>query len=152
VAGRACEDRGLRGPETMFQLHPTLAADTIALARWPLSEVRLMRDASYPWLILVPARPGLRDLHDVAAGERVLLIEEIARASDALVAAVAPDKINVAALGNVVEQLHVHVIARFRADPAWPNPVWGAVPRRDYPPEALARVTAALGAALGGGR
>lgn len=133
----------------MFQLHPTLAGDTAALVRWRLCEVRLMRDATYPWLVLVPARSGLRDFHDVVAGERGLLMDEIARAAAALQTVVRPDKINVAALGNVVEQLHIHVIARFRSDPAWPNPVWGAVPRRDYPAEALERVSETLATALG---
>ena len=106
-----------------FALDRRLAADTVALATWPLCRVLLNRDATWPWLILVPARPGLKDFDDVAPADQPAFLDEIGRASRALKALHAPDKINVAALGNVVAQLHVHVIARFRTDPAWPNPV-----------------------------
>ena len=107
-----------------FTLHPRLAADTIEAARWPLCRVLLMNDARFPWLILVPERPSLRDVHDLPAVDRAILIEEIARASRLLQDRLKADKVNVAALGNQVPQLHVHVIARFIGDPAWPNPVW----------------------------
>jgi len=116
----------------MFTLHPTLAADTVELARWPLCRVLLMNDARYPWLILVPTRPDLREFHDLDEADRGVLIEEIARASRALEAAFAPDKINVGALGNMVPQLHVHVIGRRQGDDAWPGPVWGKHPPRPY--------------------
>ncbi len=107
-----------------FALHPRLAADATEIARWPLSRVLLMNDARFPWLILVPERPSLREIHDLAAADRAILAEEIARASRLLQDCLKADKINVAALGNQVPQLHVHVIARFVGDPAWPNPVW----------------------------
>jgi diadenosine tetraphosphate (Ap4A) HIT family hydrolase len=107
-----------------FTLHPRLAADTVELARWPLCRVLLMNDARFPWLILVPARPGLREIHDLPALERSLLIEEIARASSLVQKAFTAHKTNVAALGNQVPQLHVHVIARLEGDAAWPKPVW----------------------------
>jgi|SRR5579871_1463689 len=107
-----------------FTLHPRLAADTTELARWALCRVLLMNDARFPWLILVPERPALREIHDLAAVDRAILIEETARASRLLQERLKADKINVAALGNRVPQLHVHVIARFAGDPAWPNPVW----------------------------
>jgi diadenosine tetraphosphate (Ap4A) HIT family hydrolase len=140
----------MQAREAPFALDDRLAADTVEVARWPLCRVLLNRDATYPWLILVPARPSLRDLDDVAPADRAALFAEIDRASKALKALSAPDKINVAALGNVVAQLHVHVIARHRGDPAWPNPVWNAVPRRDYAPAALEDIRRRLAGLLGG--
>ncbi|MEQ8697067.1 MAG: HIT family protein [Bauldia litoralis] len=115
-----------------FTLHPQLAADTVEVARWPLSLVLLNNDATYPWLVLVPRLPGLRDLHDMPADRHGAVMAEIGRASEALQTACAADKINVAALGNQVPQLHIHVIGRRTGDPAWPRPVWGAVPARPY--------------------
>ena len=113
-----------------FSLHPQLAADTLELARWPLSLVLLMDEGRFPWLVLVPQRAGLRELHDLPAAERGTLIEEIARAGRLMQWALRADKINTAALGNQVPQLHVHVIARFTGDAAWPNPIWSHGPRR----------------------
>jgi diadenosine tetraphosphate (Ap4A) HIT family hydrolase len=113
-----------------FELHPQLAADTVELARWPLSLVLLMDDARFPWVILVPQRPGLRDLHDVATGEHHMMMGEIARAGQLMKSAFRADKINTAALGNQVPQLHIHVIARFTNDPAWPKPIWSVGERR----------------------
>lgn len=121
----------------MFQLHPQLAADTVPVATWPLCEVLLLNDSNYPWLVLVPARAGLRDFDDLAADDLTRATAEIARASKALKALFAPDKINMAALGNMVPQLHIHVIARYAHDPAWPQPVWGAVPANPYAPGEL---------------
>ncbi|MCP5366858.1 MAG: HIT family protein [Hyphomicrobiales bacterium] len=128
----------------MFTLHPTLAADTRELARWTLCRVLLMDDARYPWLILVPALPDLREIHDLDAAGRTQLMDEITRASRALEAAFAPDKINVGALGNLVPQLHVHVIARRRDDNAWPGPVWGRHPPRPYAADEARDLTARL--------
>jgi diadenosine tetraphosphate (Ap4A) HIT family hydrolase len=122
----------------MFDLDPRLAADTVELARWKLCRVLLMNDANYPWLILVPQRPGLRDLDEVGGADRATLADEIDRACAALRAMFTPHKLNVAALGNAVPQLHVHVIARQTTDPAWPKPVWGVVPATPYTPEAVA--------------
>ena len=109
----------------MFVLHETLDIDTVHVIDWSLCRVLLMNDATYPWLILVPMREGLRDFHDVASADKPTLIEEIDRASNALQRLHDPDKINIAALGNMVPQLHVHLIARFTTDPAWPGPIWG---------------------------
>jgi diadenosine tetraphosphate (Ap4A) HIT family hydrolase len=117
---------------TPFRLDPRLDADTLPVCDLPLSVVRLMNDANYAWLVLVPRRAGLVEILDLDAEARLQLIEEIAFAAGALKATVACDKLNVAALGNQVAQLHVHVIARTRRDPAWPKPVWGAVPTRPY--------------------
>ena len=131
-----------------FQLHPQLAADTIELARWPLSLVLLMDDARFPWLILVPQRPNLRDLHDVAAPEHGTMMAEIARAGHLMKSAFRADKINTAALGNQVPQLHIHVIARFTNDAAWPNPIWSAGGRRRMSDTERAERIAALKPAL----
>lgn len=115
-----------------FILHPRLAADTIALGRLQLSRLLLMNDATYPWFILVPARAGASEIHHLAQNDRLVLIEEVALLSRAVTDEWRPDKLNIAALGNVVPQLHVHVIARFRSDPAWPAPVWGKTEARPY--------------------
>ena len=115
-----------------FELHPQLAADSFPLADLALSTVRLINDSQYPWLLLVPRRPGLVDIIDLTPDERVVLMGEISMACGALKAHVACEKLNVASLGNQVPQLHVHVIARQKSDAAWPKPVWGAVPPVAY--------------------
>ncbi len=115
-----------------FALHPRLAADTVALGDLALSRVLLINDAHYPWLLLVPRRDHIVELIDLADAERVQLMTEIATVARALKEATACDKLNIAALGNAVPQLHVHVIARRTTDAAWPKPVWGAVPARAY--------------------
>ncbi|MGY0503898.1 HIT domain-containing protein [Luteimonas sp. e5] len=111
-----------------FRLDPRLGADSHALAEWPLCTLRLMDDAQYPWLLLVPRIARARELIDLQPAQRRQLHVETDAAAQLLRDVFAPHKLNVAALGNVVEQLHVHVIARFREDPAWPRPVWGAAP------------------------
>jgi diadenosine tetraphosphate (Ap4A) HIT family hydrolase len=120
-----------------YELHPQLAADTHPVAAFALCELRLMDDANYPWLVLVPRLPQARELIDLDAPQRHMLSDEIDMASRALHDVYQPHKLNVAALGNLVPQLHVHVIARFEGDPAWPAPVWGRVAARPYSPEAL---------------
>jgi diadenosine tetraphosphate (Ap4A) HIT family hydrolase len=114
------------GFDLHVDLHPALARDTVEVTRLPLCRVLLMKDRRFPWLILVPERPAVREIRDLPPADRAALIEEIAQASDALARLFQPDKLNVGALGNVVPQLHVHVVARFAADPAWPGPVWGS--------------------------
>jgi len=109
-----------------FALHPTLARDTVEVARLRLCRVLLMKDRRFSWLILVPEREAVREIYELSVTDRAVLIEEIAAASEVLARLFQPDKINVGALGNVVPQLHVHVIARFSTDPAWPGPVWGS--------------------------
>lgn len=116
----------------MFTLDPTLEKDTVEITRLDMCRVLLMRDKTYPWLILVPAIPDLRDLDDLNAVERTTVMAEVDRVSKVMKSLFSPYKMNVAALGNVVEQLHIHVIARFQGDPAWPAPVWGAHPPVDY--------------------
>ena len=133
---------------TRFTLHPQLAADTFELATWPLSLLLVMNDARFPWLILVPQLPALRELHDLPPGERGVLIEEIARAGRLMQTAFKADKINTAALGNQVPQLHIHIIARFAADAAWPNPIWGVGQRQPLDATGRAARIAALQAGL----
>jgi diadenosine tetraphosphate (Ap4A) HIT family hydrolase len=109
----------------------------VSLGDLPLSRVLVMNDANYPWLILVPRKPNLTEVIDLDEVEQAQLMTEVTRVARALREVTHCDKLNIAALGNVVPQLHVHVIARFRNDPAWPKPVWGAVPPRAYEREAL---------------
>lgn len=115
-----------------FVLDPKLEADTHPVVDRAVSTVRLMDDKRYPWLILVPRRGGCRDLIDLAPSDRYVLSDEIDAASSVLRTLFEPYKLNVAALGNVVEQLHVHVIARQPDDDAWPAPVWGKHPPIPY--------------------
>lgn len=115
-----------------FQLDPRLEGDTLPVGDGPLSAVRLMNDRRFPWLILVPRRPGLRELHDLTAPDRATLMEEIAGASRALAAVAGAEKMNVGALGNLVAQLHIHIVARRAGDGAWPGPVWGSGPALPY--------------------
>ncbi len=109
----------------MFELHPQLQSDTAFIADWALSRVLLMDDARFPWLILVPRRESLQELHDLTGKDGELLVKEVMRASRSLKSLVRADKINVGALGNLVPQLHVHVVARKLDDVAWPHPIWG---------------------------
>ncbi|WP_428032714.1 HIT domain-containing protein [Ancylobacter sp.] len=109
-----------------FLLDPRLEADSFPVIDLPLATVRLMDDARFPWVILVPRRPGLADLIDLEGEERATLTREIDAVSRALKSLTGCDKLNVAALGNMVRQLHIHVIARFEGDAAWPAAVWGS--------------------------
>ena len=114
-----------------FVLHSKLAADCEPLAELPLCTALLMRDHRFPWLILVPRLEDLRDLHDLPSEHAPTLFQEISAASRALQSTFAAEKINVAALGNQVPQLHIHVIARYANDVAWPGPVWNVGPVAD---------------------
>lgn len=127
-----------------FTLNAQLATDTIFLADWTLNRVLLMNDARFPWLILVPRRNGLREIHDLPATDQSQLIAEVTRASRALETQFRPRKINVGALGNIVPQLHIHVVARFETDPAWPGPVWGHGTRVPYSADDAGNRIAAL--------
>ena len=120
-----------------WQLHPQLAEDTVPVIELALSEVRLMDDANHPWLVLVPRIDSAVELIDLDASQRTQLSAEIDATSRALKALFKPDKLNIAALGNMVPQLHVHVIARYTSDIAWPRPVWGVANARPYAPEEL---------------
>lgn len=115
-----------------FALASRLCADSVFLLDWPLSQVRLMDDARFPWLILIPRRAGLEEWTQLGAEDSAMLAGEIAKAGGALIQIFRPTKLNVGALGNIVRQMHVHVVARFANDPAWPGPVWGYGERRSY--------------------
>lgn len=134
-----------------FTLHPTLARDTVPVSTLPLCRVLLMKDRRFPWLILVPEREGVREIHELPQADRAQLVEEIARASAALTRLFRPDKVNVGALGNVVPQLHVHVVARFQEDAAWPGPVWGSGPAEAYADDELEEIRGRLKAASSNG-
>jgi diadenosine tetraphosphate (Ap4A) HIT family hydrolase len=127
-----------------FLLHPQLEGDTIDVLRLPLSIVRLMNDRTWPWLVLVPAREDVTELFELEAEDRRLFVEEMALASTVLRDLFQPHKINVAALGNQVPQLHCHVIVRFHHDPAWPRPVWGIQPPVPYDPHERDTLVGAL--------
>lgn len=132
-----------------FALHPQLTRDCHHLGDLTLCRLLLMDDARFPWCILVPRRDGLRELHDLAGDDRSALFDELDAVSRALQHTVDAHKINVAALGNQVPQLHVHVIARQQDDAAWPGPVWGQGPAEPYAPGVLDGRVTALCRALG---
>jgi diadenosine tetraphosphate (Ap4A) HIT family hydrolase len=132
-----------------WSLHPQLEQDAETIGDLTLSRLLVSNDATYPWLLLVPRRPGAGDLIDLGAADQQQLMTEIAVVSRALKAATACDKLNVAAIGNVVPQLHVHIIARWRNDPAWPKPVWGELPPRAWDTAARERLVAAVRSKIG---
>lgn len=136
-------------PSERWELHPQLASDTHPIAGLALCDLRLMDDANYPWLILVPRVAGARELVDLDETQQAALMREIARTSSVMQTLFRPHKLNVAALGNLVPQLHVHVIARQPDDPAWPAPVWGRVQARSYEPELLVARVRELRGTLG---
>jgi diadenosine tetraphosphate (Ap4A) HIT family hydrolase len=121
-----------------FSLDPRLEADTLPVGDLALSSVFLLNDARFPWLVLVPRRANVSELTELSEADAVALIAEIRVAAHVMLDLAKPDKINVGVLGNVVPQLHVHVVGRFRSDPAWPGPVWGHGARRLYPDHASA--------------
>lgn len=116
----------------MFELHPRLAADTVPVGRFPLSLLLLSKDANYPWCILVPLRESVFELHHLGEKAQRQLMQESCHLAEVMTSVFDADKMNVAALGNVVPQLHVHHIARFESDPAWPQPIWGVKPAASY--------------------
>ena len=130
--------------EMKFTLHHRLQEDTIEIIRLKLSRVLLMNDSSFPWIVLVPEREGVQEVYELSIEDRSVLIEEIAAASEIIRQLYSPDKINIGALGNLVPQLHIHVIGRFRTDRAWPGPVWGSGPARPYQTEKLETVCAGI--------
>ncbi len=133
----------------MFELHPRLKEDCIAIDRFPLCRLLLMNDCNYPWFILVPERADIREVHELPDADQIRLIGESSCLSRWLAESFKADKINVAALGNMVPQLHWHVIVRYATDPAWPGPVWGKSPAKPYAPEEIDRIRKAAGDALG---
>lgn len=132
----------------MFDLHPRLAADTLPVVELGLSRLLLMNDRAFPWLVLVPRRDGASELVDLSPEDQMQLLREIAAASHALRRVVRPDKLNIGMLGNLVAQLHVHVVGRFRQDRAWPGPVWGSGPAVPYDEAASGHLVGRIRAAL----
>ena len=129
--------------EIGWSLHPQLHADTVPVCDLALSRLLAMNDANFPWLILVPRRAGVSEILDLG-DEQSMLMNEISLVSRVLKDETRCDKLNVAAIGNVVPQLHVHVVARRKDDAAWPKPVWGAVPRCVYAADAMERFVTAI--------
>ena len=119
-----------------FQLDSRLDADTIPVGDLALSSILLLNDARFPWFVLVPRRPGVSEITDLSNEDYAQLSGEIRIATGVMLELAKPDKVNVGAIGNIVTQLHVHVIGRFRSDPAWPGPVWGHGTRTPYPDHA----------------
>ncbi len=121
----------------MFQLHSRLAEDSIVIGRFDLSLLLLSKDANYPWCILVPQVEDVFEIHHLSEEEQMQLMRESCRLSEVMTSVFDAHKMNVAALGNVVRQLHVHHIARFEEDPAWPQPIWGKLPATSYSTDKL---------------
>lgn len=129
-----------QNPETRFTLHPSLAEETVQISEWMLNRVYLMNERRYLWIVLVPALPGLKELHNVPPLKQGYLVAEIARTTERLQSEFNISHFNVGMLGNIVPQLHIHVVARREGDPAWPGPVWGHSPRQPYAEEKLKSV------------
>ncbi len=127
-----------------WSLNSQLEKDTINIGDLPLSRVLVIKDANYPWLLLVPRRADATELTDLDEVEQGQLMTEINRVARALKDITQPEKMNIAALGNAVRQLHVHIIARRTTDAAWPRPVWGVVPPLAHDPQEVERFIAAL--------
>ena len=121
-----------------FTLDSRLAADTLPIGDLPLCSALLLDDARFPWFVLVPRRAGVTEVTDLSDDDAAALMGEVRIATRVMIELAKPDKVNVGALGNVVSQLHVHVVGRFRSDPAWPGPVWGHGSRAPYPHHAAA--------------
>ena len=121
----------------MIKLHPQLEKDCIVLGEFKLCSLLLLNDANYPWFILLPNRENITEIHQLTTEDQQQLMTESMFFSDCLEQIFQPDKLNIAALGNVVPQLHIHHIARFTGDASWPAPVWGAVPTIPYQKEQI---------------
>lgn len=129
---------------TPFSLHPQLASDCFELADLPLCKLLLCNDSAYPWFILVPKVNDITDIYQLDWQQQQQLLNESSLLSELLMQVFTGDKMNVAALGNVVEQLHVHHIVRYRTDVSWPKPIWGQQPLTPYTDDELANVKAVL--------
>lgn len=116
----------------MFSLDSQLAADTYLVGRFSLSVVLLAKDANYPWCILVPERDDIREIHHLSQTDQIQLMKESSTLASVMESLFTPDKMNIAAIGNKVSQLHVHHVARFKTDAVWPKPIWGAAPAKVY--------------------
>jgi diadenosine tetraphosphate (Ap4A) HIT family hydrolase len=115
-----------------FQLHPRLQQDCFSVGQFTLSRILMMNDNQYPWFILVPQRKGIKEIYELSPSDRQLLMDESCLLAKTMVELYRPDKLNIAAIGNLVPQLHVHHVARYQTDIAWPGPIWGKFPVSTY--------------------
>ena len=129
---------------TDFAVHPVIAGLTVKLADWPVSRVFLYNDSRYQWGLLVPRREGVIEMCDLTADDQTQLMAEIVKLSELIRPLPGVEKLNVGNLGNMVTQLHVHVIGRFKGDPAWPGPVWGHSDPKPWADPATAPLTLAV--------
>ena len=134
-----------------FDLHSQLEGDTVALVDWPLSRLLLMNDRRFPWIVLVPRVVDASEIFDLSVGDRAALWHEVDGVASKLKTKTGALKINIGALGNIVRQLHIHVVARNANDGAWPGPVWGSGTRVPYETARLKTLTAEFAATLGAG-
>ncbi len=118
----------------MFELHPDLQRDGLVVGDFPLCLLLTMNDSNFPWFVLVPKRDGVRELYELSDTDRAQFMAESTYTARQLALEFAADKMNIAALGNITPQLHIHHIVRYKNDPAWPAPVWGKLPARPYSP------------------
>lgn len=132
----------------MFELHPRLETDCITIGSFPLCRLLLMNDSNYPWFILVPQRAGIREIFELSEDDQHQLLRESSALSRVISDHFNADKINVAALGNMVPQLHIHHIVRYKSDPAWPAPVWGHAPAKPYSEEEMSELVKTLAAVM----
>lgn len=123
-----------------FQLHPRLKEDCIAVGRFDLCQLLMMNDSQYPWFILVPEKAGLTEIYQLGKAERQILIEESSYLAENLAALYQADKMNIAAIGNLVPQLHIHHIVRYQTDKAWPAPIWGKFTAIPYTQQQIADI------------
>lgn len=128
----------------MADLHPQLQKDCLVIGRFPLCRLLLMLDVNYPWFVLVPDRHGITEIHQLQEKDQQQLMRESSYLAEVLEEEFQADKINVAALGNQVPQLHIHHVVRYRDDPAWPDPVWGKVKQKPYCEEAISAIIGRL--------
>ena len=128
----------------MFQLHERLMTDTLLVGEFPLCLLLLSRDANYPWTILAPKRADIKEIYQLNSADRNQLLHESCVLAEAMQGLFSPDKLNIATIGNMVPQLHMHHVARTKTDAAWPGPVWGAVTAIDYSEETLASIQVSL--------
>lgn len=115
-----------------FQLHPRLQQDCFSVGQFTLSRILMMNDNQYPWFILVPQRKGIKEIYELSQSDRQLLMDESCLLAKTMVELYRPDKLNIAAIGNLVPQLHLHHVARYQTDIAWPGPIWGKFPVSTY--------------------
>jgi diadenosine tetraphosphate (Ap4A) HIT family hydrolase len=127
-----------------FQLHPQLQKDCILLGKFELCQVLLMNDSQFPWFILVPQRAGIREIYELSNEDQITLISESSYLAQKLATIFTADKLNIAAIGNMVEQLHIHHVVRYKTDKAWATPIWGKFAAVPYSAQQLEDLQARL--------